>query len=539
LDNNEALVNQAFFVLSKYNECSDVITEDDGVCFVFNEKKYKVWMFDDRYSLPLITAADNNDDYPHYLCNEWKFKGETHRLICLFEENGYVNTILSIEEKIKMVVDRLIELGSLSRAEIENEFQKEFPLYWDAAVRPNSKSFNLYLSEDNDYAWLQQFTYKFETRVAKGLDMFNDAKNSMGKNKIPALFVKITDKSGLLPPLSDKPWDARKINEILNGAQVQRISPEAHKELLRTSYSYKSLLLIFNFDVYYFACEVEFKNPGTEKLIRKIEKSIVGVSILNINRCDFRFLSQQIGNDDLLLDKTVLVVGAGSLGSYVAEELIKAGCKTLTIADGDRFEPQNLLRHKLPFRYTRIIKSEGMSVKLQSIHPEISVKCLNTNLSADDLENELSSGIDCIIFTIGKSDTQLKLNQFLHGIRCAIPVIYSWLEGDGMSSHSLCVSYKKQGCFECLFTDDDGNMVNNKVNMAANHDVRFLRGSCGGARVAYGSSTLLTATRMTLTALRRSLSDPDFSTCLHSFTGDNFTSRSPFFSMRCRCCDDN
>ncbi|MCG5486834.1 MAG: ThiF family adenylyltransferase [Sinorhizobium meliloti] len=48
--------------------------------------------------------------------------------------------------------------------------------------------------------------------------------------------------------------------------------------------------------------------------------------------------------------KKVAIVGAGSVGSKVAEMLLRSGIDTLRIFDGDVFLPGNLERHVLDWR---------------------------------------------------------------------------------------------------------------------------------------------------------------------------------------------
>lgn len=70
------------------------------------------------------------------------------------------------------------------------------------------------------------------------------------------------------------------------------------------------------------------------------------------------------------------------------------------------------------------------------------------------------------------------------------PVIYLWLEAGGTNSHSLKVDYSKKGCFECLYTNREGILINNKTNRISDEVVEqnIIRNGCGGTRVAYRRS---------------------------------------------------
>ena len=64
-----------------------------------------------------------------------------------------------------------------------------------------------------------------------------------------------------------------------------------------------------------------------------------------------------------------------------------------------------------------------------------------------------------IIFTVGSTDIQMKMNKVLKDNHCHAPVIFVWLEAGGLYSHILVVDYKKKGCFECLYTDETGSFI--------------------------------------------------------------------------------
>lgn len=74
------------------------------------------------------------------------------------------------------------------------------------------------------------------------------------------------------------------------------------------------------------------------------------------------------------LDKTcVMIVGTGSVGSYMAEKLVRAGVGELVLIDPDEVETHNLTR--TTFRASDIGKSkvEALKKQLQSINPYLLV----------------------------------------------------------------------------------------------------------------------------------------------------------------------
>lgn len=537
MENQDELVSLAYEILSCYSIFTNVHQENEGVLFEHESRAYKLWVFSDRYSRPAITMVGERKLYPHYLTDELVLGGVNYQRVCLFDDIEYVNAVIEPEEKITDVINRFVALVSLNHVEIEAEYQKEFLLYWHRAITYCGVKNELYLYENFDHCWLEKREMsKTLFRYIEKSDIFNDKTAQMYVDKKPAFFARIFNTQGVYPPLPNKPWNEKVINEILNSPQIQHISCEAYKELSEVTYSYGKLVVVLCLGNAYFACEIEFKNPGSEKLIKKIESGIVNVRLLDIARCDFAYLSEQIGNDDLLLRKTIAIIGCGSLGSYIAEEIIRAGCKSLIIVDDDTFEYPNVMRHKIPFWFASCSKVQALKYHLEEIHPEVRVLTISKKFDTSTRDIILSLRPDVIISTVGSSDSQLKFNQYFHDIKTNIPVLYSWLEGDGETSHVLCVSYKAEGCYECLFTSENGDLVNNRANRSKTEDFRFIRNGCGGTRVAYGNSTLISGSFITLYALKNVISDLEFKPCLYSFINNSIQQNKGFVSERCRCC---
>jgi hypothetical protein len=121
------------------------------------------------------------------------------------------------------------------------------------------------------------------------------------------------------------------------------------------------------------------------------------------------------------------------------------------------------------------------------------------------------------------------------------PVIYSWLEAGGTDSHILVVNYSKQGCFECLYTDKDGNLVNNKGNKLSDELVEqnTIRNGCGATRVAYGTEILLRTTSVILDTIKKTFNGEFEDNCLIDIQPTSVVNRgNTFKEERCKCCND-
>jgi len=111
----------------------------------------------------------------------------------------------------------------------------------------------------------------------------------------------------------------------------------------------------------------------------------------------------------------VTVVGVGSVGSNVAELLVRSGVRRLVLVDGDVLLPGNLERHTLDWRDVGARKAEAVRQRLIHIAPDLEVTVITSNLNwqrsaqtyAKDVEM-VASG-DVIVNATGDVPTGLLL----------------------------------------------------------------------------------------------------------------------------------
>ena len=80
--------------------------------------------------------------------------------------------------------------------------------------------------------------------------------------------------------------------------------------------------------------------------------------------------------------KNIVLIGAGALGSKVAEHLVREGAATLTIADHDRFAPHNLSRHALTSESLYFNKAKELRAFLLRINKALEIKTQDVNIAA-------------------------------------------------------------------------------------------------------------------------------------------------------------
>lgn len=72
---------------------------------------------------------------------------------------------------------------------------------------------------------------------------------------------------------------------------------------------------------------------------------------------------------DILQGKTAVLAGLGSVGSFVAMQLVKAGVSKFVLCDGDTLEIHNLSRHWLSLEHLGEFKVDAMAQEIKWVNP--------------------------------------------------------------------------------------------------------------------------------------------------------------------------
>ena len=132
-----------------------------------------------------------------------------------------------------------------------------------------------------------------------------------------------------------------------------------------------------------------------------------------LDRYSRHIIMDDVGPDGqaALLDASVLVVGAGGLGSPVLQYLAAAGVGHLTVVDDDRVELSNLQRQII--HGTDDVgrkKVDSAAEFIESLNPDITVETHDTRLTAENVV-ELVTPHDVVVDASDNFPTRFLLND--------------------------------------------------------------------------------------------------------------------------------
>ena len=181
------------------------------------------------------------------------------------------------------------------------------------------------------------------------------------------------------------------------------------------------------------------------------------ISPTTILRADSGWIHGGRGQDsrfEILQKQRVVIIGAGSIGSFVANNLAQAGVGKIGIADPDLLSWANTGRHLLGAEYVGCNKALAVTRKLLQDYPTMK-SCVASDFSWEETYQsrpDFFEGCDLLVSLTGSWRTESQLNDW-HKSKCSeIPAIYGWLEPFASAGHAVCI-VKTGGCLQCGFSE--------------------------------------------------------------------------------------
>lgn len=268
--------------------------------------------------------------------------------------------------------------------------------------------------------------------------------------------------------------------------------------------------------------ECEILAEGENYVIKSVDKVIP----IFIDRVDKQYLmtrSNEIKNS--LSEKRVLLIGCGSIGGYIATELVKAGIEKMMLVDSDHLYETNIFRHVLGLEYVNQYKSVALQSYLVKNIPNLKLSSLEETIEEAVLDGEIEfEQYDVIISATGNHNVNRWINQYMYERKLEIPVIYAWNEVLGIGNHVAYIKYGNPGCYECFLgrNDETGELYDRTSYCESGQDVVKRVAGCGSAFIPYGSTVSLKTAAVCVDTVKKIHENRYTDNMIISIKGDDY-----------------
>ena len=494
---DSGISDDGIWIKFTYNECYLLLTVNNPDKVYL--RKVSVYMLGGKY--------DSIKLPPHFLRID-----ETNKLsyICLLDTEQHILTAYSLPEVIKLYLDQVRSILSLSNRQIEDEYLKEFEYYWNLGCAQRGKKSEraeIYLPSSLNASSLECWHFEKNEKciIFPEYIKFNEANVPKG-TKSSALYIPIEYPNGIIPPQNNICWGKNELLDIIYNQVFDRISPDSNAFIKKQKIDNYQKVIVFSFFVpnsvtITFSGILKFNNNDKKDLISKIQEDFKSFTPIKSSRMDMKYLKERVGLE-YSESPAVLLVGCGSVGSYILPELVNMGIVDIAISDPDEFVSGNSMRHYLGPRSNGTKKVDDLKFYIEFQNPLVSIKIVSNLLGMNDSElKDLVNKYPIVVIATGGTDLQKEFNYRFSKIKNESWFLYNWLDAEGKGAHILAMRYANKGCFNCLFYENGKPITYNKVSYA-NGSEKVIGNGCGGSFSPYGNNVLIKNTSLFIATLQ-------------------------------------
>lgn len=315
-----------------------------------------------------------------------------------------------------------------------------------------------------------------------------------------------------LPDLSSIPWNVSDL-PIWFLEHIELLDSDTKHHFLTTFAQIRKNIfwIIFNIDTpsgkSWFGLKFQHKK---NKVNKTLPLRLESFAEWNIEACSIKLFDKSSliprgGAFTDLQKKKVLLVGCGSVGGYIADQLASCGLGNLMLVDSDTISIENIYRHYLSIDYLNWEKTTGLQFKIATKYPWINIKpvkrCL---LNLRDVS--ILNSFDLVIIAIGSPTKERIFHDYCIKNNVETAIINTWTEGYGVGGHAALDIPEQKGCLRCAYVDNKNlcrGLVSNLNFLKPNQDLTRNLSGCGNAFLPYSNlSAIQTASIATDLALK-------------------------------------
>lgn len=175
-----------------------------------------------------------------------------------------------------------------------------------------------------------------------------------------------------------------------------------------------------------------------------------------IQRQDRNYLLRRTGGSTL--PRHVVIVGCGSVGSRIAEQLTLCGIEKLTLIDPDVFSADNLGRHVLGRTSVTKLKVKALAALLKERMPEIEIEAISADVQRH-LESPLFKNASAVVLATGNSVLERAITRQAFSENWSALIVSTSVEAGGLGGHAIAMRPGTPGCLDCLYMDTESDQL--------------------------------------------------------------------------------
>jgi molybdopterin/thiamine biosynthesis adenylyltransferase len=387
------------------------------------------------------------------------------REICYFAKGTIVPDRYDPGGAVLMCLDRAEKvIRDAIRGRSDIDFADEFAAYWNATsmllldlpadhVGPATAYFVVLGSDES-------LTRVLALKSTWALRMHRGPKN-VARITEPALVVRMDRPLTLDPSGSWPPADLAAINRWLDYAAPEHVG--AIERFMAGIEGHSAILAMRTPNgVYGWRMEVPRRFRTTEFLktrrvvlpdVLRRHAALVGIERLAFDEAGIAHIyGRNMGSRMNLTGKKILLVGCGTIGGFLAQQLAQSGAGAgsgyMTLADSETLRTANIGRHLLGVPYLDRNKAEACAEFLNAQLPGLAIEAHGGDVRK---LRKPPTGYDLVIDATGEEALSFALNARAISERPKSPPhLFVWLLSNGVAAQAILTGEPDRACLKCL-----------------------------------------------------------------------------------------
>lgn len=391
--------------------------------------------------------------------------------LCYTVSGSIAMDIFNPASQVLACIDRATDvLSDILEGKLVKDLTNEFFVHWDYYANPYDP---VYLdTNDTNDPYIQVYGVKNADGKIEATVITDDRLRTQKKFHVLKLELSEAALEGCIiktnaepyPYTDGHPWPPTTLKEFLDWQYFldKKAAGKILKRLkaIHDSGNYFALILISSPTAKY-AANVDLSNFKSKIKSTKHARSELALSpfrVMTLSRIDDPYMVErnQPGRKNLM-GKKVLLIGAGAIGGYLSDLLVRSGAGLsggiLTIVDKDILNVGNIGRHKLGFESLNSYKSDALEKQLKLSFPTADIR---SNFF-DVRKFDLSQRFDLIINATGEQSLGDWLSMALNQKQFS-PMLTVWIDGPGAVARSLFQPTELHACYRCLHDVDRSDL---------------------------------------------------------------------------------
>lgn len=409
----------------------------------------------------------NHDFYSHV---------ESNGKICYLPTDNILFDIDKPEQLVIECIERALNVVDTWDTEImRRDFRKEFLSYWIMACEKGYSSLISYSEVRNYFEEWEIISTSKQKMLFRKNDINKDKilTNILGDNykedrlnSDEAFYLPLRLNAKLIPPNPKDEINIQTIKKLIDGNLSSSVKKQYKKWLRKNKKNYWIILGIPISSDNIVLIGVFIRNYGKNNPLKKNDHKN-NLTPLLIERNDKMYQISRTSQNFSLSTMSVAVIGVGSVGAIVANNLSKMGVSSLTLIDDDSLKSDNISRHLLGFNSLNKncdLKVDALQeyIELQNPHVSIDVESLSFQKLVNKAPGYFDE-IDVIVSCTGDTLTNFDITNFFKDTNKK--TVFGWLDPYGIGSHCLVVDNQNIGCYKCLNYGPEG-LITNRASFA-------------------------------------------------------------------------